>query len=87
VKEADVTFLLPAHPGKFHHLGLAQEGVVVRFGIVSRAATSRLCVPPGPLVPRMQSWVGEVRFDHAICAVTLMLYGEAALTVVCSHFR
>jgi len=58
---------------------------VVRFGIVSRVATLRLCIPPGPLVPRMQSWVGEVRFDNAICAVTLTLYGEAALTVVCDH--
>ena len=58
---------------------------MVSFGIVSRAATLRLCVPPGPLVPRMQSWVGEVRFDNAICAVTLTLYGEAALTVVCDH--
>ena len=85
MKKADVTLCYPAHPGKFHHLGLAQEGVVVGFGIVSRAATLRLCVPPGPLVSRMQSWVGEMRSDNAICAVTLMLYGEAALTVVCTH--
>ena len=58
---------------------------MVGFGIVSRAATLRLYVPPGPLVPRMQSWVGEVRFDTAICAVTLALYSEAALTVVCTE--
>ena len=57
---------------------------MVSFGIVSREATLRLCVSPGPLVPRMQSWVGEVRSDNAICAVTLMLYGEAALSVVCT---
>jgi hypothetical protein len=50
---------------------------VVGFGMVSRAAALRL--------PRMQSWVGEVRFDDAICAVTLMLYGGAALTVVCTE--
>jgi hypothetical protein len=58
---------------------------VVSFGIVSRDATLRLCVPPGTLVLRMQSWVGELRFDNAIFAVTLTLYGEAALTVVCDH--
>ena len=49
---------------------------MVGFGMVSRAAALRL--------PRMQSWVGEVRSDNAICAVTLMLYGEAALSVVCT---
>ena len=36
-------------------------------------------------LPQRQSWVGEVRFDSAICTVTLMLYGEAALTVACTH--
>ena len=36
-------------------------------------------------LPQRQSWVGEVRFDSAVCTVTLMLYGEAALTVACTH--
>jgi len=31
-------------------------------------------------LPQRQSWVGEVRSDSAVCTVTLMLYGEAALT-------
>ena len=36
-------------------------------------------------LPQMQSWVGKLRSRGA--TVTLMFYGEAALTVVCSHFR
>ena len=36
-------------------------------------------------LPQRQSWVGEVRSDSAVCTVTLMLYGEAALTVACTH--
>jgi hypothetical protein len=36
-------------------------------------------------LPQRQSWVGEVRSDSGICTVTLMLHGEAALTVACTH--
>jgi hypothetical protein len=36
-------------------------------------------------LPQRQSWVGEVRSESAICTVTLMLHGEAALTVACTH--
>jgi hypothetical protein len=35
-------------------------------------------------LPRRQSWVGEVMSGAAIFTVTLMLYGEAALSVVCA---
>ena len=38
-------------------------------------------------LPQMQSWVGKLRSRGAILTLTLMFYGEAALTVVCSHFR
>jgi hypothetical protein len=53
---------------------------VVRFGIV------RMSVDPEWL-PQMQSWVGKLRSRGAILTLTLMFYGEAALTVVCSHSR
>jgi hypothetical protein len=36
-------------------------------------------------LPQRQSWVGEVRSDGPALTVTLMLYGEAALTVACTH--
>jgi len=39
----------------------------------------------GEQVPQRQSWVGELRSQGATITVTLMLYGEAALTVACRH--
>ena len=36
-------------------------------------------------LPRMQSCVVEIRSEGTVLTVTLMLYGEAALTVTCSH--
>jgi hypothetical protein len=38
-------------------------------------------------LPKMQSWVGEIRSGGAILTVTLMLYGEAGLTVACRHLQ
>jgi hypothetical protein len=38
-------------------------------------------------LPQRQSWVGELRSRGAILTVTLILYGEAVLTVACSHFQ
>jgi hypothetical protein len=40
---------------------------------------------PGEQAPQRQSWVGELRSQGATITVTLMLYGEAALTVACRH--
>jgi len=37
-------------------------------------------------LPRVQSWVGEVRYSNAAIIVTLVLYGEAMLSVVRSEF-
>ena len=42
---------------------------------------ARMYVLLDPL-PRAQSWVGEVGYRNAAITVTLMLYGEAALSVV-----
>jgi hypothetical protein len=42
----------------------------------------RMCPAKG----RLQCWVGKVRSDRAAVTVTLMLYGEAALSVVCTLF-
>ena len=51
---------------------------MLSFGMARmEAASERL--------PRMQSWVGEVRSGGAVLTVTVVLYGEAALTVTCSH--
>jgi hypothetical protein len=50
---------------------------VFSFGIARMgAAAERL--------PQRQSWVGELRSRGAIITVTLMLYGEAVLTGVCT---
>jgi hypothetical protein len=82
VKEADVTLLLPAHSGKFRNLELAWGGAVVRavvsFGIVRLS-------PDTKWLPQRQFWVGKLRSRGAILTVSLMFYGEAALTVVCSY--
>jgi hypothetical protein len=48
---------------------------VLSVGIARMAAMSER-------LPRMQWWVGEVRSGSAVFTVTLMLYGDAALTVV-----
>ena len=40
---------------------------------------------PGEQVPQRQSWVGELRSQGATITVTVMLYGEAVLTVACRH--
>ena len=48
---------------------------MLRVGIARMAAMSER-------LPRMQWWVGEVRSGSAVFTVTLMLYGDAALTVV-----
>jgi hypothetical protein len=40
---------------------------------------------PAERLPQKQSWVGELRSRGALITVTLVLYGEAALTVVSSH--
>ena len=53
-------------------------GAVLSFGI------ARMEWAAGEL-PRMQSWVGEIRSGGTLLTVTLMLYGEAALAVTCSH--
>jgi hypothetical protein len=49
------------------------------FGMV------RMSASPEQL-PRSRFWVGEVRSGGAMFTVTLMLFGEAVLTVVCTHF-
>jgi hypothetical protein len=36
-------------------------------------------------LPQRQSWVGELRSRGMIITVTLTLYGEAGLTVACTH--
>ena len=51
---------------------------------MSSFGIAQIGVDPQQL-PQRQSWVGEVRSDSAVCTVTLMLYGEAALTVACTH--
>ena len=53
-------------------------GAVVSFGIV------RMWADPEWL-PQRQSWVGKLRSRGAILTVTLMFYGDTALTVVCNH--
>jgi hypothetical protein len=40
---------------------------------------------PAERLPQKQSWVGELRSRGMIITVTLMLYGEAGLTVACTH--
>ena len=53
-------------------------GAVLSVGIAKiEVAAERL--------PRMQSWVGEIRSGRTVLTVTLMLYGEAALAVTCRH--
>jgi hypothetical protein len=66
---------------KVPHLGLAGGAVnsPLSFGI------ARMCAAAEQL-PQRQFWVGEVRSDSAMFTVTLTLYGEAVLTVVCTHF-
>jgi hypothetical protein len=36
-------------------------------------------------LPRMQSWVGELRSRNGLITVTVVLYGGAGLTVTCRH--
>ena len=48
------------------------------FGRVSMGAAAQW-------LPGRQSWVGELRSRGMIITVTLMLYGEAGLTVACRH--
>jgi hypothetical protein len=51
---------------------------MLSFGIARMyAAAERL--------PQRQSWVGQLRSRGMIITVTLTLYGEAGLTVACTH--
>jgi hypothetical protein len=78
VKEADVTLLLPRSLWQISQLGACVEGAVVSFGIVRLS-------PDTKWLPQRQFWVGKLRSRGAILTVSLMFYGEAALTVVCSY--
>jgi hypothetical protein len=40
----------------------------------------------GPATGQLQFSVAKVRSDRGAFTVSLMLYGEAALCVVCAHF-
>jgi hypothetical protein len=40
----------------------------------------------GPATGQLQFSVAKVRSDRGAFTVSLMLYGEAALSVVCAHF-
>jgi hypothetical protein len=36
-------------------------------------------------LPQRQFWVGKLTYRGALLTVTLTLFGEAALSVVCTH--
>jgi hypothetical protein len=45
---------------------------------------ARMGVDQEPL-PQRQFWVGKLTYRGALLTVTLTLFGEAALSVVCTH--
>jgi hypothetical protein len=51
---------------------------VFSFGIVRIGVAS-------DWLPQRQSWVGKLKSRNGLLAITVMLYGGAAITVACRH--
>jgi hypothetical protein len=77
--EVDLTLFCHRFAWKVSFFGLCQGGAVISFG------SARMMGAAAEGLPRMQSWVGELRSRNGLITVTVVLYGGAGLTVTCRH--